>query len=134
MYCVVQDLEQYLRQPYERRVNSRTSDPRPAPSGAKLNYGNQSKGQSSTPSNIKESIDKGVAGESSKWTNLTRCYNYHKVGQMACECPTKNPQLYLEGTEGNTDDLPVDEYVLPNDEEDKHDENRLSLLRFIPYK
>ena len=56
---------------------------------------------------------------------------------MAFECPTKNPQLYLEGTEGNTDDLPVGEYVpperVPSDEEDEHDENLLSLLRFSPY-
>lgn len=76
----------------------------------------------------------GVVGESSKWSSNDQCYRCQGFGHIASQCPTKRPQLYVEGIE---DAVVLEEEYVPteeaSDEESENEEHRVSFLRFAPY-
>eukprot|EP00268_Persea_americana_P024504 TRINITY_DN23914_c0_g4_i3.p1 TRINITY_DN23914_c0_g4~~TRINITY_DN23914_c0_g4_i3.p1 ORF type:complete len:415 (+),score=60.05 TRINITY_DN23914_c0_g4_i3:201-1445(+) len=133
MYEKVQDLEQYVRFQFPKKVDSRNMEPRVNPMNARSNSGNlQQKGTTNNHSTSWDPKGKGVAFENSQRTSQTKCYKCQGYGHFAATCPTRN--LFIEEVQDDSD-LDVDNYVpdfVPSDDDCGDSEDRVSFLRFLP--
>ena len=116
-----------------RHNDYRGTDSKPYSLSSKSYFGGQPpKTPTNLPHAIKDNKGKGIAGESSKWSNSVTCHHCHRFGHIAHDCPTRN--LCIEDVEGESDPI-VDDYIpdfVPSDDDCDGPEDWVSFLRFAP--